>query len=127
MKHAEAFLAVVCGIGLHLAVAQNPLSNPCLRNSGLDEWSRRPSWNGWGAGITNARFQDAAGAQLTAEQVRRLKLKWAFGFPGSKTMYAQPIVVAGRVFLGVDTGSVYSIDAQSGCSYWSYKTSAPVR
>ena len=109
------------------ALAQNALSNPCSRNSSLGDWQQEPSWNGWGAGLTNARYQAATGARLTAQKVPKLKLKWAFGFPGSKTMNGQPTVVGGRVFLGVDTGSVYSIDAASGCSYWSYKAAAPVR
>jgi len=101
--------------------------NNCATNSGLGDLGAKPSWNGWGAGITNARFQEAAGAQLSPDQVRRLKLKWAFGFPDAKSVYGQPTVVAGRVFVGVDTGAVYSIDAASGCSYWTYRAAAPVR
>src|SRR5262249_8872113 len=42
-----------------------------------------PQWNGWGASLANARFQPAAQAGLSAEQVPNLKLKWAFGFPPS--------------------------------------------
>jgi polyvinyl alcohol dehydrogenase (cytochrome) len=109
------------------AGAAEGLSNLCAVNSGLGDWSGKPSWNGWGASLTNARFQDANGAQLTPEQVSRLKLKWAFGFPGAKAVYGQPTVIAGRIFLGVDTGSVYSIDIVSGCAYWSYQAAGPVR
>ena len=39
-------------------------------------------------------------AQLPADQVPRLKLKWAFGFPGVNRAFAQPTVVGGRVFVG---------------------------
>jgi len=95
--------------------------------SGLGDWSARPNWNGWGASIANTRFQSAEGAQLAPEAVSRLKLKWAFGFPGAKAVYGQPTVAGGRVFLGVDTGSVYSIDASTGCMYWMYKAAAAVR
>jgi polyvinyl alcohol dehydrogenase (cytochrome) len=101
--------------------------NTCPQNTDLGDWSARPNWNGWGASITNARFQSAAGAQLAPNQVARLKLKWAFGFPGAKAVYGQPTVAGGRVFLGVDTGSVYSIDASTGCLYWTYNASAAVR
>src|SRR5258708_3100223 len=41
-----------------------------------------PVWNGWSAGMTNTRFQPANAAKLTLEDVPRLKLKWAFGYPG---------------------------------------------
>ena len=125
MKHSFAIL-LLAALASAPAVAQTGSSGVCATNSGLGDWSGKPAWNGWG-GPTNARFQDAAGAQIAPGQVANLKLKWAFGFPGAKAVYGQPTVVAGRVFLGVDTGAVYSIDAATGCSYWSYQASAPVR
>lgn len=135
MKYFPALVAAVLTCGP--AIAQNTAdvaadshpgsSNTCTGNSGLGEWHQKPAWNGWGAGITNARFQDAAGAQLMAEQVSHLKLKWAFGFPGAKSVYSQPTVVGGRVFVAVDTGAVYSLDAARGCSYWMYQAEGPVR
>ena len=76
-----------------------------------------PAWNGWSADLGNSRFQPAASAQLTSSQIPRLQLKWAFGFPGAKSVLGQPTVAGGRVFLGVDTGSVYAIDAATGCLY----------
>ena len=103
------------------------MPNRCKTNPELGDLAAKPSWNGWGAGIANTRFQNAAAAKLTAQDVPRLKLKWAFGFPGAKTVYGQPSVVAGRVFVGVDTGYVYSMDAASGCVYWSYRADAAVR
>jgi polyvinyl alcohol dehydrogenase (cytochrome) len=103
------------------------MPNRCEADTALRDISAKPSWNGWGAGFANARFQEAAAAQLDADQVPKLRLKWAFGFPGAKAVYGQPSVVAGRVFLGVDTGFVYSIDAATGCVYWSYQAGGPVR
>jgi polyvinyl alcohol dehydrogenase (cytochrome) len=55
-------------------------------------------WNGWGVTPSNTRFQDAAAAGFSAGQVPRLKLKWAFGFPGDLSANAQPSLPAG-VFL----------------------------
>ncbi|HME06890.1 MAG TPA: cytochrome c, partial [Bryobacteraceae bacterium] len=46
-----------------------------------------PHWNGWGAGADNHRFQPAAMAGLTAGDVPKLKLAWAFGIPGSLRAY----------------------------------------
>lgn len=77
--------------------------------------------------VTNGRFQSAQGAGLQPDQVPRLKLKWAFAFPTGLSAYGQPSVVSGRVFVGTDTGYIYSLDAQSGCVYWSYQTKAAVR
>jgi polyvinyl alcohol dehydrogenase (cytochrome) len=36
---------------------------------------KNPGWNGWSAGIVNHRFQDAATAGLSKEDVPRLQLK----------------------------------------------------
>src|SRR6202050_4827847 len=41
-----------------------------------------PRWNGWGDNTLNTRYQDAASAGLAPGDVSRLKVKWAFGFPG---------------------------------------------
>jgi polyvinyl alcohol dehydrogenase (cytochrome) len=103
------------------------MPNQCPGNSPIGNLSAKPLWNGWGNDISNDRFQPAKAAGLTAEQVPNLKLKWAFGFPGADEVYGQPTVAGGRVFLGVDTGAVYSIDAESGCVYWSYQADAGVR
>jgi polyvinyl alcohol dehydrogenase (cytochrome) len=54
--------------------------------------------------------------------VPKLKLKWAWGLPGSSNSYSQPAVAFGRVFVGSDDGAVYSLDAKSGCAYWAYKS-----
>ena len=101
------------------------MPNRCARNPPLNDTAA--DWNGWGNGPGNNRFQSAAAAGLSADSVPRLKLKWAFGFPGGTSAYAQPTVFAGRIFVGSDTGYIYSLDAATGCIYWSYRTQAGVR
>src|SRR5262249_10782385 len=59
--------------------------------------------------------------------IPKLKLKWAFGLPHSTSAYAQPSMVFGRVFIGSDTGYVYSIDADTGCVHWSFKANHSIR
>jgi polyvinyl alcohol dehydrogenase (cytochrome) len=113
-------------LAMLLAAVPGFAQNRCSSNQPLGDLSKS-SWNGWGAGIANTRQQSAAGAGLDASRVGNLKLKWAFGFPDAKSVYGQPSVVAGRVFVGVDTGYVYSIDAATGCMYWSFKAEAGVR
>jgi polyvinyl alcohol dehydrogenase (cytochrome) len=84
-------------------------------------------WNGWGAGLSNQRAQTAAGAGLSAGQVPRLKLKWAFGIPGVMRAFGQPAVAGGRLFFGTAARKVYSLDAVSGCVYWVFDAVAAVR
>ncbi len=94
--------------------------NSCAANPDLGDINASPSWSGWG-GTNNNRFQPAADAGLSAADVPKLKLKWAFGMPGGKSMYSQPAVAFGRVFVGNDDGVVYSLDAKTGCVYWAYQ------
>jgi polyvinyl alcohol dehydrogenase (cytochrome) len=82
-------------------------------------------WNGWGQDMGNSRYQPNPG--LAAADVPKLKLKWAFGFPGDTSAQAQPAVVGGRVFVGSVSGNVYSLDASTGCIYWTYKAGAAIR
>jgi polyvinyl alcohol dehydrogenase (cytochrome) len=104
------------------------MPNHCSSNPPLGDPSANPSWNGWGNDPTsNARFQPAKAAGLTANQVPQLKLKWAFGFPGVDQTNGQPTIAGGRVFIGVDTGAIYSLDASTGCVYWSFQADASVR
>ena len=86
-----------------------------------------PLWNGWGADLNNSRFQPAAMAGLTQDQVPRLQLKWAFGFPGASAANAQPTIVGGLVFVGGGDRKVYALDAKSGCTRWEFATEADVR
>ena len=85
------------------------------------------SWNGWGVDDRNTRFQPAEAAGLTAQQVPSLKVKWAFGFPDAVTAYGQPTVVDGRVYTGSNDGTIYALDARSGCIYWMFQAKAMVR
>jgi polyvinyl alcohol dehydrogenase (cytochrome) len=89
--------------------------------------AERPSWNGWGADPANTRFQPARAAGVSAAQVPRLRLKWAFGFPNGTSSYGQPTIALDRVFVGTDTGYVYALGAATGCVHWSFQTKAGVR
>jgi polyvinyl alcohol dehydrogenase (cytochrome) len=95
--------------------------------AGAKPKSSKSAWNGWSPDERNTRFQPAKAAGLTAEQLPSLKLKWAFGFPDAITAYGQPTVVGGRVYTGSNDGTVYAIDAQTGCLYWMYQAKAMVR
>ncbi len=102
------------------------LTNICKTNPALAA-DAGGTWNGWSSKSDNARFQTAAAAGITAADVPKLKLKWAFGIPGGGAVRSQPTVSHGRVFVGGDTGRIYAIDAKSGCTYWSFKMDAPGR
>jgi polyvinyl alcohol dehydrogenase (cytochrome) len=108
--------------------ARNEASAACAsRPFGFGEALDGPRWNGWGADFNNSRFQPAGMARLTPEQVPKLQLKWAFGFPGVSAANAQPSVVGGVLFVGGGDSKLHALDAKSGCTIWTYPTDAPVR
>ncbi len=84
-----------------------------------------PSYNGWGGNFENWRYQAQPG--IKAADLARLAVKWAFGFPGVVAAFGQPTLAGGRVFVGTQSGHVYSLDAKSGCYYWDYRASTGVR
>ena len=86
-----------------------------------------PSWNGWGATLENRRAQSAVAAGLSEALLPRLRLKWAFGFPDATSAWAQPTVVGGWIFVGSQNGSVYALDAKSGCIRWVFSADGGVR
>ena len=86
-----------------------------------------PAWNGWGATLENRREQSGVSAGLNSTLVPRLKLKWAFGFPDATSAWAQPTVVGGWLFVGSQNGSVYALDARSGCIHWVFSADGGVR
>jgi len=86
-----------------------------------------PKWNGWGGNLTNQRHQPFRHALLAAEDIPRLTLKWAFGFPNADAAQTQPTLVGGRLFVGSQRGIVYALDSKTGCTHWSFEAQSGVR
>jgi len=105
--------------------ASYKVTGSCPRD--LDPPPNPPVWTGWGADPHNTRFQPANSAALTIDQVKTLKLKWAFGYPGASATYGQPTAFAGKLFVGSEDGTVYALDAATGCTWWTFKAQATVK
>jgi polyvinyl alcohol dehydrogenase (cytochrome) len=82
-------------------------------------------WNGWSPAPTNTRYQARAG--LSAAKLAGLQLKWAFAFAGDVNAFAPPAVLGANLFVGSAGGSIYALDARSGCIHWHYQADGPVR
>ncbi len=86
-----------------------------------------PQWNGWSPTASNTRFQSAAAAGLTTDQVKRLELKWAFAFDGDVSAFNQPTVIGNYAFVGSAGGFVYALNTTTGCIHWTFQANGPVR
>jgi polyvinyl alcohol dehydrogenase (cytochrome) len=82
------------------------------------------AWSGFSPGSSNTRYQPSPGMRV--EDIPRLKPKWVFAYPGGSSN-GPPSIVGGRVFIGTVVGSVMSLDAKTGCTYWATPKADQVR
>jgi polyvinyl alcohol dehydrogenase (cytochrome) len=122
----RAIAEYLTGRKLRGSVAGNTVG-VCGKRPPLADLASAPLWNGWGASLENLHFQPTERAGLTAEQVAKLHVKWAFGFPDTASSWAQPTIAGGRLFVGSQNGAVYALDAKSGCIIWTFAAKAGVR
>ena len=130
MRIARAMAVAFClTVSVTMARAQSAAQSPgqCPVPKPMSEVMASPRWTDWGVDLSNTRFQPPAMAGLRAQDLPRLKLKWAFGFPGSTHAWSQPTVADGRVFVGSQGGHVYALDARTGCIIWSFDAGGATR
>jgi polyvinyl alcohol dehydrogenase (cytochrome) len=97
----------------------------CERSQPVTTLGGERDWNGWGNGLANAR--NAARGGLTAADLPKLELKWAFGYANIEQARAQPTYVDGRLFVASENGEVHALDPQTGCTIWSFTAGSGVR
>ena len=99
----------------------------CTANPPMSNPASGARWNGWGGTVANARYQPKSVGGLTAQDLPKLKLKWAFGYDGVSAARAQPTLAGGRLFVASENGEVHALDPKTGCTYWTFKAQAGVR
>ncbi|WP_394729272.1 PQQ-binding-like beta-propeller repeat protein [Altererythrobacter sp. GH1-8] len=84
-----------------------------------------PAAVGWGH--DTGRFVPAENGGLNAADLKGLKLKWAFAYPGANRARSQPTIGWNTIFVGSQSGKVYAFDLATGCAKWTFRASAEVR
>ena len=100
-------------------------SNQCTAATPTTDPMQGPRWMTWGNDTTNARYAPQGG--LTAQDVPRLKLKWAFAYDGATSARVQPALAGGKLFAASDNAELHALDPRTGCAYWTYKADFGVR
>jgi polyvinyl alcohol dehydrogenase (cytochrome) len=118
---------IFVAINVTAGLAQTTETGACRTILPLTDPSAGAHWNGWGANVANTRSQPADQARLTAADVPKLKLKWAFGIANVSQARSQPAIAGGRMFMASDSGMVYALDPKTGCTYWTFKAQANIR
>lgn len=101
--------------------------NMCSGERARFDLSRPPPLAGWGLTPGNHRFVPSDVARLSARDIPKLEVLWAFGFPGATRARSQPTVAAGAAYLGSQDGTVYALDLDTGCVRWTFTADAEVR
>src|SRR5262249_34914338 len=104
-----------------------PASAYCRPNVRIMSAPAAASWRGWSPSVANTRFQPAESAGLSATDLPKLELKWAYGFAGDVTAFPAPAIGNGTLFVGSAGGLVQALDARTGCLHWTYQANGPVR
>ncbi len=105
-------------------VAGTPLDAPkCAGAPTPVDVDAKGQWNGWSIDKNNDRYQPDPG--LKATDIPRLKLKWAFQYPGAKN--GQATIIGDRLFTTSMSGAVYALNAKTGCVYWRHAAAAATR
>lgn len=121
--------AQINGVAIYLT-GKSPTPPASATNENLCQEAAPPltlnelQWNGWGRDLDNSRYQPKPG--ISAADVPRLKVKWAWRHPGPMAT-GQPTIIGKRLFVTTEAGQLFSLNAETGCTYWSIKAGAGLR
>ena len=99
----------------------------CSDEEAVFDFNAPPAAGVWGVNLDNNRYVDGATAGLDAEAIGALELKWAVAFPNALRARSQPGIAGGSLFVGSQDGTVYALNAKTGCLRWTFRASAEVR
>ena len=114
--------------GKPMSEMKAPLPLPrCTGQAAKFDLARPPRIEGWGFDLANSRRIPADVAGLAPADIPRLKLKWALAYPGALRARSQPTFALGALYVGSADGTVYALDAASGCVRWTFRATSEVR
>ena len=85
---------------------------------------RRPGVERLGRRLLQHPFSDRKNSGAHRRSNTATETEVGFRISRRESVWGQPAIAAGRVFVGVDNGFVYALDAAGGCVYWSFEAAA---
>jgi polyvinyl alcohol dehydrogenase (cytochrome) len=108
-------------------VAALSLPPVCADKAAEFDYGQPPHLAGWGGKLNNQRRFDESHTEINADNIAKLRLKWAFAYPEAVRARSQPAMAGGAVYVGSQNGTVFALDEDSGCIRWTFSTVAEVR
>lgn len=90
-------------------------------------YTEAPVWDRWGGDPRNSRFRNSDKTAIRRGNIDRLTVKWVFGFPNASRARSQPAATREAIFTGSQDGTVYALDTDTGCIWWTFYADAEVR
>jgi len=122
MHHVAEYLS-----GSPVGMPRTPVAESCRGDAANFDRAKVPTTQGWGQTPDNDHFVAADVAKLPVADVPKLRFKWAVAFPNTVRMRSRPTFAYGALYTGSQDGTVYALDAKTGCIRWTYRTTAEVR
>ncbi|MEX2284507.1 MAG: PQQ-binding-like beta-propeller repeat protein [Gemmatimonadota bacterium] len=82
---------------------------------------------GFGGNLQGTGFQTAERAGLTAADIPKLQLRWAFAFPDAVQTRTKPTIAGDVILVGGPFGEVLALEAATGCVRWAFEADSGVR
>ena len=122
LSATERSAVALFAAGRARATPSPPLPQPRTVHGVRADGQRQPRRRAGTAGATAPPTRASrANGGLTAADLPRLKLKWAFGYSGVSAARAQPTIAGGRLFVASENGEVHALDPKTGCTHWTFK------
>jgi len=95
----------------------------CQRQLAKSDLRSGSNWTSKGNGSLNKRYQK--NTNINSSNIKNLKLKWSFRLKGYDAR-SQPIAI-GNLILAASKDTLYALDSDTGCSFWSFKSPSEFR
>ena len=118
-----AYISEVEEDGMATAVMQGKCAE-----EGTDAYlSDYPRVDNWGIGPSNQRYYNGDDLQIDAANVSDLELSWVFAFPNASRARVQPTIAGNVILTASQTGTIYALNRQTGCTLWTFQADAEIR
>ena len=115
-------------LAAYLSAPQTQAGTPASRCTATPaDTSARGEVFDWGMRPENWRALGNDQTSVSAKNASDLKLAWTFAFPGSTRARVQPTVAVDVLFTADQFGTVYALDAATGCIRWTVQSDKEIR
>lgn len=120
-------MAAIAAYLSQLEVSASAAEPPRCHATDWYDARKTAGFEGWGLDENNHHYIAPEVAGFDLSDLLDMELKWAFSFPDANRARSQPVIAGGALFVGSHNGSVFALDAESGCMHWRYQANTEVR